>query len=111
MCCPAHKWRKRHEYTARLNSLDHLGWALPMDASSVLLALDEQKKWRGGPKRNRGRPRTPDRRRDNLRKELEGGRENNPAYTPPLAGMAGQAPTRAGLPPRAPGRGPFTRRA
>src|SRR2546427_2503350 len=103
MCCPAHKWRKRHEYTARLNSLDHLGWALPMDSSNVLLALDEQKKWRERRKRVRDRLRGLERRGATLREELERGRkkilQDNPGFTHLRDGM----PTPGALPPTAPG--------
>src|SRR2546426_2394294 len=101
MCCPAHKWRKRHEYTARLNSLDHLGWALPMDSSNVLLALDEQKKWRERRKRSRDRVRAVERRRATLRKELERSRkkilQDKPGFTHPRDGK----PTPGVLSPRA----------
>src|SRR2546427_10011145 len=99
MCCPAHKWRKRHEYTARLNSLDHLGWAPRMDSSNVLLALDEQKKWREGRKRIRDRLRQLGRRRTTFREEPEGGPEKslgyNPGPNPPRDGMT----SRGGLSP------------
>src|SRR2546426_11312185 len=104
MCCPAHKWRKRHEYTARLNSLDHLGWALPMDSSNVLLALDEQKKWRERRKRIRDRLRALERRGATLREEREGGREKNLRYNPGFTALRAGMPPRAGLPPPAPGR-------
>lgn len=43
-----------------------------MDSSHVLLALDEQKKWRERRKRIRERIRQLERRRTTLRKELEG---------------------------------------
>jgi len=43
-----------------------------MDPSSVLLALEEQKKWRQRRKRIRDRIRQLDRRRATLRKELDG---------------------------------------
>lgn len=43
-----------------------------MDSSHVLLALDEQKKWRERRKRIRERIRQLERRRSTLRKELEG---------------------------------------
>src|SRR5437899_12808100 len=82
-----------------------------MDASSVLLALDEQKKWRERRKRIRDRLRQLDRRRDTLRKELEGVREKILEYTRLLTDMRDQMPTRAGLPPRAPGQGPALARA
>src|SRR5437879_13862000 len=74
-----------------------------MDASSVLLALDEQKKWRERRKRIRDRLRQLDRRRDTLRKELEGVRKKILEYTRLLTDMRHQLPTRAVLPPRAPG--------
>src|SRR5438445_12717620 len=87
MCCPAHKWRKRHEYTARLNSLDHLGWALPMDSSNVLLALAEQKKWRERRKGIRERPRALERRRPTLRQAPEGVRTKNRESNPVLSDL------------------------
>jgi uncharacterized coiled-coil DUF342 family protein len=43
-----------------------------MDPSGVLLALEEQKKWRERRKRIRERIRQLDRRRSQLRKELDG---------------------------------------
>src|SRR2546426_1586982 len=103
MCCPAHKWRKRHEYTARLNSLDHLGWAPRMDSSNVLLALDEQKKWRERRKRIRDRLRQLERRRTTLRKELEGGRKKILEYNQGLTDLRDGNPTPAVLPPHPPG--------
>src|SRR2546427_10953212 len=93
MCCPAHKWRKRHEYTARLNSLDHLGWALPMDSSNVLLALDEQKKWRERRKRVRDPLRALGRRGGPLRGGGGRGPEENPPEQPgPTPPRRGHAP-------------------
>src|SRR3989454_2676242 len=104
MCCPAHKWRKRREHTARLNSLDHLGWALPMASSNVLLALDEQKKWRERRKRIRDRLRALERRRTTLRKELEGVRKKILEYNRVFTDLRDGMPTRAVLPPSAQGR-------
>ena len=46
-----------------------------MDSSNVLLALEEQKKWRERRKRIRERIRQLDRRRSVLRKELDGVRQ------------------------------------
>lgn len=66
--------------TARLNSPHRLAWS-PMDTTHVLLALEEQRKWRERRKRIRERMRQLERRRATLRKELEGVRrkifENN----------------------------------
>src|SRR5947209_18345381 len=73
-----------------------------MDASSVLLALDEQKKWRQRRKRIRGRLRQRDRRRDTLRKELEGVRKKIVEDTQHLTDMRDQMPTPAVVPPSAP---------
>jgi hypothetical protein len=58
--------------TARLNSPDHLVRNAFMDPSGVLLALEEQKKWRERRKRIRERIRQLERRRSTLRKELDG---------------------------------------
>lgn len=52
-----------------------------MDSSNVLLALEEQKKWRDRRKRIRDRIRQLDRRRSTLRKELEGIRRKIAAYS------------------------------
>jgi predicted nucleic acid-binding Zn-ribbon protein len=75
-----------------------------MDASSVLLALDEQKKWRERRKRIRDRLRQLERRRNTLRKELDGVRKKILEYNRLLTDMRDQMPTRAVLPPSAPGR-------
>jgi len=73
-----------------------------MDSSSVLLALDEQKKWRERRKRIRDRLRQLERRRTTLRKELEGVRKKILEYSRLLVDM--RIPTQALLPPSAPGR-------
>jgi len=75
-----------------------------MDPSSVLLALDEQKKWRERRKRLRDRLRQLDRRRTTLRKELEEVRKKILEYNRLLTDMRDRIPTRVGLPPSAPGR-------
>jgi len=75
-----------------------------MDPSNVLLALDEQKKWRERRKRLRDRLRQLDRRRTTLRKELEGVRKKILEYNRLLTDMRERVPTRAVLPPSAPGR-------
>ena len=66
--------------TARLNSPDHLVRNASMDPSGVLLALDEQKKWRERRKRIRDRIRQLDRRRSLLKKELDGVRNKIVQY-------------------------------
>jgi|GEM_PF-1927652 len=76
----------------------------PMDSSSVLLALDEQKKWRERRKRIHDRLRQLERRRTTLRKELEGVRKKILEYNRLLTDMRDRMPTRAVLPPSAPGR-------
>ena len=75
-----------------------------MDPSSVLLALDELKKWRERRKRLRDRLRQLERRRATLRKELEGVRKKVLEYNRLLTDMRDRIPTRAVLPPSAPGR-------
>ncbi len=75
-----------------------------MDASSVLLALEEQKKWRERRKRIRDRLRQLERRRNTLRKELEGVRKRILEYNRLLTDMRDRMPTRTVLPPSAPGR-------
>ncbi len=75
-----------------------------MDASSVLLALEEQKKWRERRKRIRDRLRQLERRRNTLRKELEGVRKKILEYNRLLTDLQDRMPTRAVLPPSAPGR-------
>src|SRR5207244_9216396 len=66
--------------TARLNSPDHLMRNASMDPSGVLLALEEQKKWRERRKRIRDRIRQLDRRRSLLKKELDGVRNKIVQY-------------------------------
>jgi len=75
-----------------------------MDSSNVLLALDEQKKWRERRKRLRDRLRQLERRRSTLRQELEGVRKKILEYNRLLTDMRDRTPTRAVLPPSAPGR-------
>ncbi len=75
-----------------------------MDSSSVLLALDEQKKWRERRKRIRDRVRQLERRRATLRKELEGVRKKILEYNRVLTDLRGGMPTRTVLAPSAPGR-------
>ncbi len=75
-----------------------------MDPSSVLLALDEQKKWRERRRRLRDRLRQLDRRRTTLRKELEEVRKKILEYNRLLTDMRDRMPVRVGLPPSAPGR-------
>ncbi len=75
-----------------------------MDSSNVLLALDEQKKWRERRKRIRDRLRALERRRTTLRKELEGVRKKILEYNRVLTDLRDGVPTRAVLPPSAPGR-------
>ena len=75
-----------------------------MDASNVLLALEEQKKWRDRRKRIRDRLRQLERRRTTLRKELDGVRKKILEYNRLLTDMRDRMPTRAVLPPSAPGR-------
>lgn len=75
-----------------------------MDASSVLLALEEQRKWRERRKRIRDRVRALERRRNTLRKELDGVRKKILEYNRLLTDMRDRMPTRAVLPPSAPGR-------
>jgi len=75
-----------------------------MDASSVLLALDEQKKWRERRKRIRDRLRQLERRRNTLRKELEGVRKKILEYNRLLTDLRDRMPTPAVLLPSTPGR-------
>src|SRR5436309_18177 len=74
-----------------------------MDSSSVLLALDEQKKWRERRKRIRDRLRMLERRKTTLRKELEGVRKKILEYNRLLTDLRDRMPTRAVLPPSARG--------
>jgi hypothetical protein len=74
-----------------------------MDPSTVLLALEEQKKWRERRKRIRDRIRQLERRRAVLRKELDGVRNRILEFGRLLRDQLGsQAAAR--LPPTAPGR-------
>jgi uncharacterized protein YhaN len=74
-----------------------------MDSSSVLLALEEQKRWRARWKRIRDRIRQLERRRTTLRKELAGVRdkilESRALFERRLA-----SPTVTMFPPTSPGR-------
>ena len=90
--------------TARLNSPDHLVRNAFMDPSGVLLALEEQKKWRERRKRIRERIRQLDRRRSLLRKELDGVRNKILQYGRLLIDL--QLGSRAGatIPSIGPGR-------
>jgi hypothetical protein len=74
-----------------------------MDSSNVLLALEEQKKWRERRKRIRDRIRQLERRRAALRKELAGVRTKIMEFRSLLEPRIG-APTVAVLPPTSPGR-------
>lgn len=58
-----------------------------MDPSHVLLALEEQKKWRERKKRIRERIRQLDRRRSTLRRELDGVRSRILQYDRVLADL------------------------
>jgi chromosome segregation ATPase len=75
-----------------------------MDSSHVLLALEEQKKWRERRKRIRERIRQLDRRRSVLRKELDGVRNKILEYGRAL--LDSRIGTHAGtaIPPIVPGR-------
>jgi len=66
-----------------------------MDPSGVLLALDEQKKWRERRKRIRERIRQLDRRRTLLKKELDGVRNKILQYGRVLVDL--QLGSRAGI--------------
>lgn len=74
-----------------------------MDPSSVLLALEEQKKWRERRKRIRDRIRQLDRRRATLRKELDGVRDKILGYFRILADQH-QGTRTVVLSPTTPGR-------
>ena len=65
-----------------------------MDPSSVLLALEEQRKWRERRKRIRDRLRQLDRRRMTLRKELDGVRRKILEYDRLLSDLRGEAQRR-----------------
>lgn len=73
-----------------------------MDSSSVLLALEEQKKWRERRKRIRDRTRQLDRRRATLRKELDGVRNKILEYGRILVDQ--HFGTQTGVLPTTPGR-------
>jgi len=74
-----------------------------MDSSTVLLALEEQKKWRERQKRIRDRIRQLERRRAVLRKELDGVRNKISEFRQSLRDSLGSQ-TAAIFPPTAPGR-------
>lgn len=74
-----------------------------MNPSSVLLALDEQKKWRERRKRIRDRMRQLDRRRATLRKELDGIRGKILEYSRILGDLRVGTRARPPMPPTAPG--------
>jgi chromosome segregation ATPase len=75
-----------------------------MDPSSVLLALEEQKKWRERRKRIRERIRWLDRRRATLRKELEGIRRKIVEYSRVLANVEDGTRAQPSVSPSTPGR-------
>jgi predicted nucleic acid-binding Zn-ribbon protein len=75
-----------------------------MDPSTVLLALEEQKKWRERRKRIRDRIRQLDRRRTTLRKELDGVRAKIIEFARSMMDQRLAAPTVAIFPPTTPGR-------
>ncbi|TLZ43926.1 MAG: hypothetical protein E6K19_06110 [Methanobacteriota archaeon] len=74
-----------------------------MDPSTVLLALEEQKKWRERRKRIRDRIRQLERRRAVLRKELDGVRNRILEFGRLSRDQLGSQ-TAARFPPTAPGR-------
>jgi chromosome segregation ATPase len=74
-----------------------------MDTSTVLLALEEQKKWRERRKRIRDRIRQLERRRAVLRKELDGIRNKILEFGRILGDQLG-SPAAGLFPPTAPGR-------
>jgi predicted nucleic acid-binding Zn-ribbon protein len=74
-----------------------------MDPSTVLLALEEQKKWRERRKRIRDRIRQLERRRAVLRKELDGVRSKIQEFGQLLRDQFGSA-TATIFPPTTPGR-------
>ncbi len=65
-----------------------------MDPSGVLLALEEQRKWRERRKRIRDRLRQLERRRMTLRTELEAARRKILEYDRLLTDLGGEAQTR-----------------
>jgi len=75
-----------------------------MDPSSVLLALEELKKWRERRKRIRERIRQLERRRTVLKKELDGVRHKILEYGRVLQEMRAGVQTGSAIPPIAPGR-------
>jgi len=75
-----------------------------MDSSSVLLALEEMKKWRERRKRIRERIRQLDRRRTTLRKELDGVRQKILEYGRVLQELRVGAQAGSAISPIAPGR-------
>lgn len=75
-----------------------------MDPSGVLLALDEQKKWRERRKRIRERIRQLDRRRSTLRKELDGVRNKILQYGRVLLDFRGGSHPSNTILPIGPGR-------
>src|SRR5207249_10208187 len=76
-----------------------------MDSSHVLLALEEQKKWRERRKRIRERIRQLDRRRSVLRKELGGVRNKILEFGRVLLDRHMGTQPRTAVPPIVPGRG------
>ncbi len=75
-----------------------------MDPSSVLLALEELKKWRERRKRIRERIRQLDRRRTVLKKELDGVRHKILEYGRVLQELRVGAQAGSAIPPISPGR-------
>lgn len=78
-----------------------------MDPSSVLLALEEQRKWRERRKRIRDRLRQLERRKTTLRKELDGVRRKVLEYDRLLTNLRGETqahPARSLVSPIPPGR-------
>jgi len=75
-----------------------------MDSSHVLLALEEQKKWRERRKRIHERIRQVDRRRSVLRKELDGVRNKILEFGRALLDRQMGAQAGTAVPPIGPGR-------
>ncbi len=75
-----------------------------MDPSSVLLTLEEQKKWRERRKRIRDRIRQLERRRNTLRQELDGVRRKILEYSRLLTDMREGTYARPAISPSPPGR-------
>lgn len=75
-----------------------------MDPSNVLLALDEQKKWRERRKRLQERIRRLDRRRASLQRELDAVRKKVSEYDGLLANLKGGLLDRKPVPPMVQGR-------